>query len=235
MMSTAACETFDKILDCVKKSNLNFCMQLSPFSANISLKKTFVKDKAGVYLNPPVSTVSVQDPDTLYLKNKDLTKKVNDLEIIIDKLNWRLKAYEEKEMFEKKVKMEKIETDQADLVEESHKHHLEQKSKEISILHDEKKVQDEHVISLQTLIKERDMEIQDLQGSLQKSECAVKRLNKLVNTNEFNHEKEIKLITKNLKNEIKLWKKDLGSERSKKINAERTIATLKITVNNPRV
>ena len=93
-------------------------------------------------------------------------------------------------------------------------------------------MQDGHVISLQTLIKERDMEIQDLQGSLQKSECAVKRLNKLVYTNKFNHKKEIKLITKNLKNEIKLWKKDLGSERSKKIKAERTIATLKITVNN---
>ena len=46
----AASKAFNKILDCVKSSNLNFCLQLSPFSANISLKKTLVKDKAGFYL-----------------------------------------------------------------------------------------------------------------------------------------------------------------------------------------
>ena len=48
----AAYKTFDQILECVKSSNLNFCLQLSPFSANISIKKTAVKDKSGVPLIP---------------------------------------------------------------------------------------------------------------------------------------------------------------------------------------
>ena len=109
-MSTAATETFDMLLDCVKKSNLNFCLQLSPFSANISLKKTFVKDKAGVYLGqPPFSTVPISD--SLLLQNSDLAKKVNDLETIVDDLNLRLKkslsdceqAYETIENLENKL------------------------------------------------------------------------------------------------------------------------------------
>ena len=40
--------TFDSILQQVKNSNLNFQLQLSPFSANISLKKSPIKDQAGV-------------------------------------------------------------------------------------------------------------------------------------------------------------------------------------------
>ena len=85
-MSTAATETFDMILDCVKKSNLNFCLQLSPFSANISLKKTFVKDKAGVYLDPPPFFTVPISSDSLLLQNSDLEKKVNDLETIVEDL-----------------------------------------------------------------------------------------------------------------------------------------------------
>ena len=40
--------TFDSILQQIKNSNLNFQLQLSPFSANISLKKSPIKDQAGV-------------------------------------------------------------------------------------------------------------------------------------------------------------------------------------------
>ena len=65
----AASKAFDKILDCVKSSNLNFCLQLSPFSANISLKKTLVKDKAGFYLTHP------ENSDLSLLQNHDEEKK----------------------------------------------------------------------------------------------------------------------------------------------------------------
>ena len=50
----AASKAFDQILEYVKSSNLNFCLQLSPFSANISIKKTLTKDKSGVHLNPRI-------------------------------------------------------------------------------------------------------------------------------------------------------------------------------------
>ena len=41
-------QTFDSILQQVQNSNLNFQLQLSPFSANISLKKSPIKNQAGV-------------------------------------------------------------------------------------------------------------------------------------------------------------------------------------------
>ena len=118
-MSASASETFDNILECVKTSNLNFCLQLSPFSANISLKKTFIRDKAGIYLSPPVSDSSLQ-------QNKELVKKVNELETIIDILNLRLeKSQTECEQLENKLKIKKEKTESEQInIEESYRHQL---------------------------------------------------------------------------------------------------------------
>ena len=79
----AASKAFDKILDCVKSSNLNFCLQLSPFSANISVRKTLIKDKAGFYLNPP-------EESDLSLPNIEKEKKIIELEHIISDLRVQL-------------------------------------------------------------------------------------------------------------------------------------------------
>ena len=49
-------QTFNNILDCIQRSNLNFQLQVSPFSAFISMKKSLVKDKSGSYLQPPSQT-----------------------------------------------------------------------------------------------------------------------------------------------------------------------------------
>ena len=48
----AASRTFDQILEQIQTSHLNFHLQISPFSAVISLKKSFVKDRSGVPLLP---------------------------------------------------------------------------------------------------------------------------------------------------------------------------------------
>ena len=211
-MSAAASETFDKIIDCVKTSNLNFCMHLSPFSANISLKKTFIKDRAGVYLSAPI------------ISDSSLQQKVNNFETVIDDLNMRLEkaqkereqAYETVRILENKleIKKEKIETDKTDLED----------------LYNEKKLLQENVVSLETVLKERDEKIDGLERRFKNSECVVDKLNKVVNSNKSKHEKETKMIIKKFKNEIKSWKKDLGLERSKKIKAERNLATLEVIV-----
>ena len=49
--------TFANIIQQVQSSNLNFQLQLSPFSAMISLKKTPVKDKSGLLKNVAPKTV----------------------------------------------------------------------------------------------------------------------------------------------------------------------------------
>ena len=53
----------------------------------------------------------------------------------------------------------------------------------------------------------------------------MKRLNKELNENKMKHEREIKQTVKNLKSEIKSWKKSLGSEKSEKMKIERKLAT----------
>ena len=45
--------TFDNMLEKIQSSNLNFHLTISPFSASISLKKSFIKDKFGNVLLPP--------------------------------------------------------------------------------------------------------------------------------------------------------------------------------------
>ena len=49
-----AAQTFDSIIQQTITSNLNFQLQMSPFSATISLKKTPIKDRSGtpIYLQP---------------------------------------------------------------------------------------------------------------------------------------------------------------------------------------
>ena len=48
-----ASRTFSNILQQIQSSNLNYQLQISPFSATISLKKTPIKDKYGAPLLPP--------------------------------------------------------------------------------------------------------------------------------------------------------------------------------------
>jgi hypothetical protein len=48
----AAKRSFENILEQIQSSNLNFQLQLSPFSASISLKKSFIRDKTGNLLLP---------------------------------------------------------------------------------------------------------------------------------------------------------------------------------------
>ena len=39
--------TCDMIISQIKSSNLNYCLKESPFSVDVSIKKTFIKDKNG--------------------------------------------------------------------------------------------------------------------------------------------------------------------------------------------
>ena len=56
-----ASKTCDLLITYVKKSNLNFCLNESPFAISISIKKTFVKDKNGISRNSKLSQFEQQD------------------------------------------------------------------------------------------------------------------------------------------------------------------------------
>ena len=63
-----ASKLFDKILQDIQASNLNFHVLISPFSAQISLKKSFVKDKNGSVRIP--HSLSSRQPEVMALETK---------------------------------------------------------------------------------------------------------------------------------------------------------------------
>ena len=64
-----ASKSFENLLNHVKNSNLNFKLELSPFSAVISLKKSFVKDKSGNIL---LSSSSVESSQVHQIREENL-------------------------------------------------------------------------------------------------------------------------------------------------------------------
>ena len=97
-----ASRAFQDILSRIQSSNLNFQLQISPFAALISLKKTLVKDKSGAYLLPPSSPILRDDDfENLVAKNRELERNILDLQKNYDKVTKDCaKAYESLQNFE---------------------------------------------------------------------------------------------------------------------------------------
>ena len=89
----AAAIAFNNIVNLVQSSNLNFKLQLSPFSANISLKKTLVKDKSGFPSLPPHVDILGSAAEVADLASKKL-KLENELVLKEKKIQELLKIVE---------------------------------------------------------------------------------------------------------------------------------------------
>ena len=71
----AASIAFNNILEHIRGSNLNFKMHLSPFSANISLKNSLIKNKSGAQPLPPTTLYTLSDVKTENMDNMITTHK----------------------------------------------------------------------------------------------------------------------------------------------------------------
>ena len=71
-----ASTVFQNILDQVQASNLNFQLVVSPFSAQISLKKSLAKDQAGNLLLPSTS-LHAQSYDSFNKNHDDIQNLVD--------------------------------------------------------------------------------------------------------------------------------------------------------------
>ena len=99
--SMAASESFDSILHQVKHSCLNFQMQVTPFSAIISLRKSFIKDKSGLPFHVPMiqshseatTVLKVNSLETELANYRDKYEKVVEK---YDNANKSLNIFEEK-------------------------------------------------------------------------------------------------------------------------------------------
>ena len=78
----AAATAFHNIVQQIQSSNLNFMMQLSPFAANISLKKTPLKDHSGIpfplqkKVDPTPSAHAMNEFEVLAAKNRHLENEL---------------------------------------------------------------------------------------------------------------------------------------------------------------
>ena len=205
---------------------------LSPFSATISLKKSLVKDKSGHLLSPP-------RPDSILLEqvkleNESLSKKVKDLERSNQTLKLNVEdsvidcenAYETIRKLENELKV-KQETSDDVKPENSFRELYNKMADESDALSEENKNLRDQNSSLQTQVKNQALQIQDLHLIVENSKSASTRLNREVHENKIKHEKDTKLTVKELKSEIKAWRKDLDEERSEKIKLEKKLETVK--------
>jgi hypothetical protein len=77
----AASQAFEGIINQVVSSNLDFCLEQSPFSVIIHLKKSVIKNKSGTLPSPP-PTLSVQ-PLQVQSDNFRQAQKIINLESVI--------------------------------------------------------------------------------------------------------------------------------------------------------
>ena len=219
-----ASKTFELLLDQIKSSNLNFQLQLSPFSAIISLKKTLVKDKFGSPLMPQTSSNSTEiaalTKKNLHLENVVKSLKSDfEISVIECEKSFKTIAKLEKELEEFRVRNVEIkkETFNQELLENTK--HMESLSTYV------KKIEKENE-TLLNHIDENKLVIADLEASTKTQKSISSRLNREMSETKANYQKEKVEATKNHKTEIKSGKRSLGQERKEKIRIERKLEAL---------
>ena len=176
-----ASENFDAILDQVKASCLNFQIQVSPFSAMISLKKSLIKDKTGQLLLPPNRRVVVPSDNMTVLneKNIKLEKDVN----VLTKMHEEVaKDCEKAKEIIKSLKKTLLESE----------------------------IKAEEIESLKNELNDRDNEIVDLKIANKNALEVSARLNKDLNDYKLKISAEKAAINKEHREEVKALKKSLG-------------------------
>ena len=220
----AASESFETILNQVKKSNLNFRMDLSPFSAVIYIKKSLIKDRSGTCRIPPT-------PDSVILhqvnsENQDLTQKVGKLERMLEsiKSDYEISVVAcenaHKTIAALEYDLNKVKSNQVEIKKENDHDDLLLKTE---TLRDEVEEVKKINISLESCVEDQAKYIHDLEAKNQTLDHLVKKFDTELSAKRSSHKREITEVTKALKKEVKSWKKKLGQERKLKIKLEKKI------------
>ena len=186
-----ATTSFDHVINEIQRSGLNFQLQISPFSALISVKKSLIKDVSGKPLLPPKikpdrSDFTSEQIEALVSKNIELEKELTLL---------RMKHEEVAKYADVKVEAASI---------ASHEQELETE-----------------IDKLKDIIKARDGEILDLRIANKTSSEASGKLSKALGDARIKFEKEKTVLKKEHRAEVKTWRKDLGDANSMIIKLEK--------------
>ena len=176
-----ASQQFEDILDAVMRSQLNFQLQLSPFSALISIKKSLAKDKFGRTLRQKARLTSSQARDCEDVnKFNNLEIKIKDLLAQNEKLaKENSKLGETAEILESKVT--KVEAT-ALKVFENHKVEVDALKKQVKFLNNEVDARKKEIHSLKKSNKEKDKELFKAENKSENLEGSVKRLKTEIST-----------------------------------------------------
>ena len=202
-LAMLASNAFENIINQIRTSNLNFQLQMSPFSACISLKRSLVKEKSGAFLLPPAtpeSPSSESEIAALAKKNLQLENKLLEMN---EKYARVVEEHEKNNI--------KKEPDDEELT-------VGLKNDLNSVIVDNQKYRD--------IVREHEEEIDHLRRTVKVKEEIAKNLNKQMRDFKLKVEKENVLANKRNKAELKLWKKELGEERKEKIKLEKKLDKL---------
>ena len=191
----AASATFFTLLNEIQTSNLNFKIELSPFSAVIVLKKTPITDSKGFSALPvPQSSFLLQQAQ---LEIVNLSHEISRLK----QENVLLRCDAKSEV--DKSDGSKNETDEL------------YKKLDAKIKVEEK---------LYSELSKATFKNESLRDQINKLEDRIISFNSKLTDTKPRYDKDKAIAVKSLKLEIKEWKKDLGAERGLKINLERKLS-----------
>ena len=200
-----ATEKFNNILQQIQSSQLNFHLQISPYSAVISLKKSLMRDKSGNVILPSPTTLrhassdSVEKlVDTIVKLEKDITDLTKKYEDAIDD---GVNAHQIIEKLEKRQLEAQIKVEETESLNEKH-------------LYSE-------IEKLKVAQEGRDEEIHNLRIANKSSEEVSEKLRLAMCESKDKFEKEKVQLVKDHKAEVKAWKRDLGEANSKVIKLEK--------------
>ena len=213
-----ASKTFDSILEQIQASNLNFQLQISPFSANISLKKSPIKDKFGspIFLPNVSQTCLPNSSEVAALVSKNL-KLESDLEAL--KKNYEFAVQDSVEAHQKirflesqhVVKVEPNETLERELSEQNYL------VKSLSVKIEKISNENEHC---QRRIEQLSLDNKDLEKAKKKSDEISNIFKKQLSDAQVKFKKEKDELLKEHRKEVKAWRKDLGDETKLKIKLQ---------------
>ena len=228
----AATLKFDDILRTVQSSNLNFHLEISPFSAIIHMKKSLITNKFGISSFPPPADSALLQQEKS--QNLVLSQKIDFLVTVIsdikcdyeDVLLGQNEALEIVAKLENEHKASKTDTTvQKEEILANVKTEA-GVNEEIMKLKQEKK-------SLESLLNENVYQISNLNSELRRIEAVSNTLNQeLVKTRTKSPSIKSDNV-KALKVEIKQWRKELCEERRQRIKLEKALSELEAKATEP--
>ena len=178
---------FENIIQEIQNSCLNFKLEMSPFSASISLKKTFIRNKTGTLIRP--STLGSCPKNEINLTNAEMKELEAELHLLKSN-NATLKMNYEEEAFESEAAKSRLNEALTRL--DNLQTNFDQNVTCIENLkHAKNQIEMKHVKTCNEVKKYKD-DVEDLKTELSQASVMIKTLKKESKEADIKHHKTLK-------------------------------------------